>query len=86
MIVYITKYALTQGILEKKVELFSKSMVTELIEAPTRYGAATLFRQSFHKPYWHENREDAVKHANELRTRKISSLKKSIAKLEKLSF
>jgi hypothetical protein len=81
MKVFITKYALTKGILEKEVERTSISdrMVNEV-------GNGTRWRQSYHKPHWHETKEEAVKHAEEMRVNKIDSLKKQITKLEKKDF
>lgn len=79
MKVYITKYALTQGIIEKEVELntISNNMVSEHKSA---------YHQSYHKPFWYLTKEEAIAHAEILRKRKIESLKKSITKIEKLKF
>lgn len=75
--VYITKYALTDGILEKEVETtFSPTMVV----------TSDRIRQSFHKPFWHDTKEEAMLHAESLRQRKIASVKKLLAKLEKMDF
>lgn len=77
MKVYITKYSLTEGIIEKEAEQFTETGVKTVNEQWPQY---------FHKPYWHETMQDALKHADELRIKKIASLKKQIAKLEKLTF
>jgi hypothetical protein len=40
----------------------------------------------YHKPYWHETKEEAIKHAEILKERKIKSLEKQIKKLKELKF
>ena len=80
MLVYITKYALTDGaIQEQEVDLSGQAgkMVT------WREKGYMLF---CHKPYWHLTREEAVAHVKELRARKLASLRKSIAKIEAMAF
>ena len=77
---YVTKYALSDGI--KKLEgvlftpsgsdtYFTSEKSNEFFVAPTDY---------------FETFEEAVIRANALRAKKIASLKKQIAKLEKLEF
>jgi hypothetical protein len=39
-----------------------------------------------HKPYWHLTRAEAVKQAETMRQKKIASLRKQLAKLEKMRF
>lgn len=78
MKVYVTKYALTQGILELE------GSVDE--EHSTMFVVPGAFRRYYHKPFWHETREDAVKHADTLKASKIASIKKQIKKLEELKF
>ena len=77
MKVYITKYALTSGIEEIEVELCSDSMVRDM--AHSRY---------FHGDGkdWHRSLESAKTKAEEMRNKKIASLKKQIDKLERLEF
>lgn len=79
MKVYITKYALTQGILEQEAVLRGESNTT--IVVPSTYYPAT-----YHKPYWYTDKEDAIKHAESMRIKKIASLKRSLNKYEKLKF
>lgn len=79
---YITKCALTAGIQEREVEdCFNTSpgMVRDL---------GSAYFASFHGEgrEWHRTREGAAKRANEMRTDKIKSLEKSIAKLRKMEF
>lgn len=77
MKVYITKYALTTGIIEKEVTQDSRTMVTVKSD---RWSAP------FHKPFWHETKEEAIKHCEELRIKKLQSLDKQIKKISKLKF
>jgi len=70
---YITKYALTEGIIEVKAEI-----IGNMIKA---YGAYT---SHYHKPYWFLTKEEAIKMAEEMRNKKIESLEKSIKKLRNL--
>jgi hypothetical protein len=81
MKVYVTKYALTQGILEKEVELPLSNSDTMVVER-----VPGQLSQFFHKPFWYVTREEAVTHAEQLRVRKIASLLKSIEKVQKLAF
>jgi len=79
--VWITKYALTDGIV--------------LVEAETTHSADMITYRpgSWGKQYahgegreWHRTPESALKRAEEMRTKKIASLRKSIAKLEAMKF
>ena len=77
---YITLYALTKGILE-----------SELV--PCGNGAVRWYFQSNYGCYahregrdWHRTREGAAARAEEMRRKKIDSLRKSVAKLEKKKF
>lgn len=79
---FITKYALTQGILEKEVEdcfHVSPDMVSAVDNE---------WREHYHGEGkdWHRTKEGAVKRAETMRAAKIASLKKQIARLENLTF
>ena len=78
--VWITKYALTAGITGEK----AKSVYPHegMIEVPGEW-----FKY-FHGEgkEWHRTREGAVKRAEEMRARKIASLKKQLIKIEALTF
>lgn len=78
MRVYVTQYALTKGIQEHYVEVTN--------EFPNIAIVAKNRIQMFHKPYWHENYQDAVKHAEEIKTKKIKSLQKQMEKINALKF
>lgn len=78
MKIWITKYALTQGVYSLEAEIDS--------DYPDMAVHRTRFPSYFHKPYWHLTEEEAVAHAETMRVKKIVSLRKSIAKLENLRF
>ena len=75
--VWITKYALTDGIMEKKVEECGDGMCNTVEDEYTAY---------YHGRDWHRTRESAVKRAEEMRVAKIKSMEKRIAKLKNLKF
>jgi hypothetical protein len=80
MKVYITKYALTRGIIdEKEVEICKN--IPNMVECREAF-----FHDYFHKPDWHETKEEAIKRAELMKNKKIESLKKQIQKLEKIKF
>lgn len=76
MKVYITKYALTKGILEEEGEHSSNfpSMV-----AVRKYSY-------YHKPDWHLTKEEAIHRAKEMKAKKLNSLKKQLNRIENLTF
>ena len=78
--VYITKWALTQGILalETKDETCHRSIRTE--------PSGCYLRSYFWKDEWHLTYAAAVARAEEMRTKKIESLRKSLSKMEALTF
>ena len=80
MKVWITKYALTDGIIEADAESCGNSSITSVSwDNGTR--CTNL--------YWGEcylSKESAIKKAEEMRQKKIESLKKQIKKLEEMRF
>lgn len=74
MKVYITKYALTEGIFESDVEKGSDSTVSDRKRGYTSY---------YHGQgrEWHLTRQSAVDRANQMRLRKLKTLQNQIAKL-----
>ncbi len=76
MKIWVTKWALTRGILDYDSAEVSASDGKVSINM----GSYLLH---FHKPFWHTTREAAVEHANQLCVRKIAALKKQIKKLSK---
>ena len=81
MKVFVTKYALTQGILEKEGDIAS-TCADMLIVPGDRFGGY------FHGEGkdWHRTLEGAKDRAREMQTLKIISLKKSLKKIEALEF
>ena len=76
--VYITKYALSQGILKVEAEIVSGG--TMISWRPE--GKYTL-RQYFHGRGrdWHTTLESAMKRAEDMRLRKVASLNKQLHKI-----
>lgn len=77
--IYITKYALSKGILEEEAVIkdygrYSRALVKG------DYSSYGIGSEAFFK------REDALKNAENRRIKKIESLKKQINKLENLKF
>ena len=79
--VYTTKYALAEGILEYNDVEVCDTIDANMICVRQQHGSSY-----FHKNEWFIDKKDALKKAEELRTKKINSLKKSLAKLEKKVF
>ena len=79
MKVWITKYALTDGIQECEGEAVDS--FPNVVAVKGGYCTA-----HYHGKDWHKTYEAAVIRAGEMRVSKIAALKKKIAKLETLSF
>ena len=80
MKVWITKYALTKGIIEADGELTSSESVSILnrgLSLPTHW---------LYKGDWHSDKQSAIKKAEEMCQKKIESLKRQIKKLEEMRF
>lgn len=75
---YITKYALTIGIFDVQAKTICSTSI--------KYLDNNLCNQYAHANEWHRTLSDAIVCANEMRAKKIASLKKQIAKLEVLNF
>lgn len=85
MKVWITKYALTKGILEKECHDFCLDTdSTGNMICINENG----YRQYYHGKgqEWHDCKESAIAKAEEVREKKIVSLKKQIKKLEDMKF
>lgn len=78
--VWITKYALTAGIVERELIEHEKGYVQ--VKEPRGLNGWALY----HGNDFHLSKAAAVARANKMRLDKIASLKTRIAKLEKLSF
>jgi hypothetical protein len=77
--VFVTKYALTQGILRKRVEDCHDGMVSTVGDRYVAY---------FHGEgrEWHRTFDSASERAERMRTEKLASVAKQIAKLKALKF
>lgn len=75
---YVTKYALTQGILKVQGRI---SSVADTMMCFRWNGWET----AVHGNDWHETLDAAQKHAESMRLKKLASVKKQLAKLEQLS-
>lgn len=82
MKIYITKYAITNGI--KEVDARETS-VPEMFEYAVTDGKREYGRYA-HKGDYCLSREDAVIKATKMRDKRIASLKKQIRKLEQMDF
>lgn len=79
MKVWITKYVLTEGLLEVDADTFPDmpSMVRYVEKGSSVYVG---------KGHWHTERSVAVKKANSIVAKKIATLQTQIGKLRQLSF
>lgn len=80
MKVWITKYALTKGIIEADAE----KALSDTVVIPR--GRCILQSNWFCIGDWHTSKKQAIAKAEEMRQKKIASLKKQIEKLEKMKF
>ena len=79
MKVWITKHALTQGIFEVEAE------ISENFKNICSHENG-IYHTYYHKPYWYENKEDAIKHAKKLQEKMIKSLQKKIKIISEIEF
>lgn len=80
MKIWLTKYSLTSGIQEiENFQTFKND--DRMIGVENEYSITY-----YHKPYWHETKQDAICHAESMKNKKISSLQKQIKKLQDLDF
>lgn len=69
--VFITKYALTKGILEKEVEIRDYGYEYEIAYVKEEFSSYSLGKEAF------RTREQAMERAEKMRLKKIASLKKT---------
>lgn len=81
---WITKYALTSGIMEVEAEDPANAQFPEMVTVPPQGDVG--FTQHFHGKDWHRSREDAVKRAGIMRDKKVHNLHRRITKLEQTRF
>lgn len=85
MKVWITKYALTKGILLKEAEDFCLSIdPTGNMIHMWEDGCSHYYHGKGDE--WHDNRQSAIAKAEEMRKKKITNLHKQIEKLQNMSF
>lgn len=73
--VWITKYALTQGVLEFDAELVGSGRI--LVR-----GRDGSFDSYYHRPDWYESKEFADARVQKMVKAKIANLRKQLARLE----
>jgi hypothetical protein len=78
MKVWISKYALSKGIYAKEVVDVGEGVVRTV-------GSYWSFFHGEGK-HWHRTPEEALRRAEEMRAAKLASMRKQIAKLEKIDF
>jgi hypothetical protein len=76
MTVYITKYALSQGILTAEAKECSQTGMVNCVDLGIFHG---------YDKNWTDSKEKALEIAKEMKQKKIASLQKQIRKLEKLT-
>ena len=75
---FITKYALTKGILEEEVEDCFSTCATMV--------RGEDGRSFYHRNDWHLRKEDAIFHAEKMREDKLKSIDKQRKRIEGLKF
>ena len=78
---WVTKYALTEGI-----EVVDAEVCHDVSSQMISYGDKGYGAQFAHGKDWHRTPEAALTRAEEMRKAKIASLRKSIEKLERMTF
>ena len=87
MKVWITKYALTQGIEEIDLNQVKEFEMTDAgYLCFRRNGKYSYTTEIYSQKEWHRTKESAMQKAEEMRQKKIASLKKQIDKLERIRF
>mgnify|MGYP001618935395 CR=1 FL=1 len=81
MKVFITKYALTKGILERDVEVCS-DMSDDMVHVIDNIYCGEYYRGN----EWHVSKDNAIAKSEDMKQKRIISLNKQIVKLSKLKF
>lgn len=79
MKVFVTKYALTTGILV--IEARRVEAVPHMVE-----DIRQRFPTYYHKPHWHETWEEAQYQAERMQAKAIIAARKKLSKLERMTF
>ena len=85
MKVWITKYALTRGIEEITSDDVSRMLIEKNGDL-VMYGKSCMLPVRYNTDNYSLDKESAIKKAEEMRKKKIESLKKQIEKLERIRF
>lgn len=80
MKVWITKYALTQGVYEVEGEASFRDGMFCVPRSEKSFAAY------YHKPDWHETKEEAIAQAEKMREAKVKSLERQLAKIQAMQF
>lgn len=82
---FITKYAMTQGILERDGHESDHS--DGLLCIPSNYSNGSFnFSEYYHTGEWFKTRQEAIVKAEEMRQKKIKSLEKQLVRLKEMQF
>lgn len=80
--IWISKYALTQGVYPVEASEIHKSETMAVVPPVGDLGLT----QYFHGKHWHLTQANANAEAQRMRTRKVASLKKQLERLQALRF
>ena len=80
MMVFITKYALTRGIMRFDVERIN--IEKHYVVVKNSRGFTTMFFRND----WHRTKQDALDRVEQMREAKLKSLKKSIERISQMKF
>lgn len=80
MKVWITKYAMTFGVFTAEAEEAGQAMCA------VRPKECSSFTAYYHGNDWHTDEAEAIEQFNQMKQKKIASLKKQLAKVEALEF
>lgn len=80
-VVWITKYALTEGI----TRIENVERCDEISDRMIVFTNARRYRECYHKPHWHETLTDAMAQAEKMRVGKIRNMERQIAKLKAMT-
>lgn len=80
MKVWITKYALTQGLFEMNAEIIDRGVKHVYARGKTPTGHSLFTRE------WTKTREEAVEKAEKMKKARIASLKRSITNMQAKTF
>jgi len=89
MKIYITKYALTEGILTGSDAVIDGTMASVYVlhDAKGRaFNEVTTKQHHYHGQDWHRTRTDAIARAEDMKQKKIRSLEKNLRKIQELVF